>query len=102
MQSVRGRLFQLWEKVIKIENGESYISIWSGMKKRLSAGVGFLIKKCKEITIEDPDKADERILGLNIKLKGFKLRYVNAYSPTNWDGSDFKKDLFYQKLKKSL
>jgi len=29
------------------------------------------------------------------------LRYVNAYSPTNCDGTDLQKDTFYQKLKKA-
>ena len=38
---------------------------------------------------------------MNIVVHGFKIRLVNAYSPTNTDGSVGQKDEFYRKLRKA-
>ena len=46
------------------------------------AGVGVLIKKCPEICYGDPD-TDPRIMAINIKVRGFSIRFVNVYAPTN-------------------
>ena len=38
---------------------------------------------------------------MNIKIKGYDIRLINAYAPTNCDVSENTKDLFYNKLRKS-
>ena len=58
--------------------------VWQN--KRKFAGVGILIKQCQEITFEDPDIADPRMMAMNIKVKGFNIRLVNVYAPTNCNG----------------
>ena len=45
-----------------------------------------LIKKCKEITFEEPDIMDARLMAMNIRIRGFNIRIINAYSPTNCGG----------------
>jgi exonuclease III len=40
-------------------------------------------------------------MAMNIQVRGFKIRMVNVYSPTNCDGSENEKDTFYRMLKKS-
>ena len=69
-------------------------------KKRLG-GVGVLIKNCKEINFDDPDISETRMIAMNININGFKLRFINSYSPTDCDGSDSQKDAFYRSLKKA-
>ena len=60
---------------------------WSGPKKRRDAGVGILIRQCKEVSFDDSDSMDDRIMAMNIKVNGFNIRLVNAYAPTNCDDS---------------
>ena len=43
---------------------------------------------------------DPRMMAININDKGFRLRVVNAYAPTNCDVSESQKDIFYRTLKK--
>ena len=88
-------------KVVTLDTGESYAFLWCGRKKRRDAGVGVLIKLCKSITFEDPDFSDPRLMALNIEINGFKIRLVNCYAPTNCDGTDHQKDLFYRMLRKA-
>ena len=40
-------------------------------------------------------------MALNVKIKGYDIRLVNAYSPTNCDGSESAKDIFYRTVRKS-
>ena len=86
-------------KVITLDTGESYAFLWCGRKKRRDAGVGVLIKICSNITFEDPDFSNPRLMALNIEINGFKIRLVNCYAPTNCDGTDNQKDVFYRMLK---
>ena len=74
---------------------------WSGPKKRRDAGVGILIRQCKEVSFDDPDILDTRMMVLNAKIKGYAIRLVNAYAPTNCDGSEINKDTFYRMLRKA-
>ena len=87
--------------MINLDTGESYTFFWCGQKKRRDAGVGVLIKKDKGVTFDDPDFANPRIMAINIYIRGFKLRVVTAYAPTNCDVNDNKKDTFYRDLKKA-
>jgi exonuclease III len=89
------------KKVINLDSGESFTFYWSGPKKRRDGGVGVLIKQCKEISFDEPDILDPRIIAMNIKIKGYDIRLINAYAPTNCDVSENTKDLFYNKLRKS-
>ena len=87
--------------MITLDTGDSYVFIWSGQKKRRNAGVGVLIKQCKDIKYDDPDVLDARMIALNLEIKGFKIRLVNVYAHTNCDGNDSQKDAFYRSLKKA-
>lgn len=87
-------------KVISLDSGESYVFLWSGRKKRRDAGVGLIIKLCNDIAFDDPDIEDPRLMAINLTINGLKIRLVNAYAPTNCDGSEQQKDLFYRLVKK--
>ena len=89
------------KQVINLDTGESFLFFWSGPKKRRDAGVGVMIRQCKEVTFDDPDVLDTRVIALNIKIKGYAIRLVNAYGPTNCDSSETSKDNFYRLLRKS-
>ena len=67
-------------KVITLDTGDSYVFIWSGQKKRQNAGVGVLIKQCKDIKYDDPDVLDARMIALNLEIKGFNIRLINVYA----------------------
>ena len=99
LQEVRYR--NSGRKIINLDNGDKYTFIWSGPKKRRLGGVGVLIKNCKEINFDDPDISETRMIAMNININGFKLRFINSYSPTDCDGSDSQKDAFYRSLKKA-
>ena len=97
LQEVRHR--NTGNKIIRLDTGEQYVFIWCGQKRRRDAGVGILIKKCKEITFEEPDVMDARLMAMNIRIRGFNIRIINAYSPTNCGGSENQKDSFYRMIK---
>ena len=88
-------------KDINLDTGESYIFKWSGPKRRRDAGVAVLIKQCDEISFEDPDVMNPRLMAMNLKICGFNIRLVNAYAPTDSHGSESKKDEFYRLLRKA-
>jgi len=71
LQEVRHR--NTGRKLISLDTGEQYFFLWCGQKKRRDAGVGILIKKCKEISFNDPDILDPRLMAMNIEVKGFKI-----------------------------
>ena len=60
-----------------------------------------MIRQCKEVSFDDPDVMDARIIAINIKVKGYAIRLVNAYAPTNCDSPESSKDTFYRLLRKS-
>ena len=99
LQEVRHR--GTGSKIISLDTGEQYTFIWCGQKKRRDAGVGVLIKKCREITFDEPDIIDPRIMAVNMQIKGFSIRLINVYSPTNCSGSDNQKDVFYRTIRKA-
>ena len=59
-----------------------------------------VIRICEEVIAEEPNYMDPRMMAININVKGFRLRVVNAYAPTNCDVSESQKDIFYRTLKK--
>ena len=88
------------KKLVRLDTGENFEFHWCGNRKRRKAGVGFLIRVDPRITIKDPDTQDPRIMAINLNVYGFNIRVVNAYAPTNSDGSENQKDAFYKQLKK--
>ena len=55
-------------------------------------GLGYiLIKRCKGLTFDEPNYADSRIIALNAQIRGFHVRVVSAYAPTECDGSTNQK-----------
>ena len=99
LQEVRFR--NTGKKVISLNTGEMYDFLWCVQKRQRNYGVGILIKQCQDITFEDPDIADPRMMAMNIKVKGFKIRLVNVYAPTNCNGSDNQKYNFYRMARKA-
>ena len=89
------------KKLIRLDTGENFEFHWCGRRKRRDAGVGFLIRVDPNIVIKDPDIQDPRIMAINLKVYGFNIRLVTAYSPTNSDGSENQKDVFYKQLQKA-
>ena len=75
--------------------------IWCGQKKRRDAGVGMLIKKCREITFDELDIIEPRIMAMNMQIKDFSIRLTNVYSPTNCRGSDNQKYIIYRTIRKT-
>lgn len=89
------------KKLIRLDTGESFEFHWCGKRKRREAGVGILIRVDPKIVIKDPDIQDPRIMAINMKIYGFNIRVVTAYAPTNSDGSEHQKDVFYKQLRKA-
>ena len=94
------RYLNTGKKIIQLNTGEKYSFFWSGKKKRREAGVGMLIKTDRGITFEEPGYQDARIMAINMVVHGFKVRFVNCYSPTNVKESESAKNEFYRNLKK--
>ena len=90
------RYLDYGSKLIRLNNGDNFKFIWCGKKKRRELGIGD-----PRIIVDEPDVKDPRMLAVNITVYGFKIRLVNAYSPTE-NGSDTQKDAFYRLLEKSL
>ena len=84
-----------------MDTGEKYVFIWCGQKKRRDAGVGVLVRECADIIFDEPDITNPRLMAINMQIKGFKVRLVNVYAPTNCDGSTNEKDAFYGMVKKA-
>ena len=62
------------KQVINLDTGESFLFFWSGPKKRRDAGVGVMIRQCKEVTFDDPDVLDTRVIALNISFWWYYLQ----------------------------
>ena len=99
LQEVRYR--NSGRKIICLDSGEKFEFLWCGKKKRRDAGVGLIIKVDKEIIVNEPEISDPRLMAINLKIYGFNIRLINAYSPTNIDGSIQQKDDFYRNLRKA-
>ena len=94
------RYLDTGNKLIRLDNGENFKLYWCGKKKRRDLGVAVLIKDDPCIIVEEPDVNDPRIMALNITVYGFKIRLVNAYSPTE-EGNENQKNTFYRNLEKA-
>ena len=75
--------------------------MWCGKKKKQEAGVGFLIKIGHDIDYSEPDVCNPRVMAIDMKIYGFKIRVVNVYSQTNSDGIQNQKDEFYRLVRKA-
>ena len=71
--------------------GECYVFYWCGMKKIRDTDVKILIRQCKGITHNDPGTMNAWMMAMNMKIKSYVIRLVNAYAPTNCDSSESKK-----------
>ena len=89
------------KKLVRLDTGESFEFHWCGKRKRREAGVGFLIRVDPKISIKDPDIRGPRIMAIDLNVYGFNIRVVNAYAPTNSDGSENEKNTFYKQLRKA-
>ena len=98
LQEVRHR--GTGNKIIELNTGEKYHFYWCGQKKRRDCGVGILVKADPRIVLTEPDFNTPRVMAINLTVSGFKMRVIIAYSPTNVEDNDNKKDEFYKSLKK--
>ena len=53
------------------------------------------------IEISSPNVNDARVMGIDLKINGFNIRVVNAYAPTEANGTESQKQNFYSLLKKA-
>ena len=60
-----------------------------------------MIRICKDISFEEPDVLNLRMIAINVNINGFHLCLVNAYSPTECEGTINAKDDFYRSLRKT-
>jgi len=80
-----------------------YLYFWSGVEKskRAKAGVAIAIKKNLEKTITDWSPIDERIITVDLLIKGRSIKIFGIYAPT--DDSDMNtKDKFFDKLSEEI
>ena len=75
--------------------------ITSGNAINNTHGVGFLIRQDKDILIKEIKAESERILSIDVSLKGYDTKLICAYAPTAVD-DDVKIDEFYKILKGSI
>ena len=80
---------------------ENTYTLGAEWRKTRSRG-RILNKKDPNILISEADICTPRVMALHIIIQGFKLRVINAYSPTNIDGTQHQKDDFYKTLEKAL
>ena len=78
-----------------LSSGEEYEFIWYGKKRQRDTGVGLLIKVNSKTVVSYQEISDSRL------MDGFNIRLINAYSPTNVDGSPQQKDAFHRCLRKA-
>ena len=55
-----------------------------------------------DIEISSPDFTDPRVMAMDVKIYGFNVRIVNGYAPTEADGTDQQKLMFYSTLNKAI
>lgn len=82
---------------------DDYIYFWSGVEKtkRAKSGVIIAIKKKLETSITSWNPVNDRILTVDLKVKGRKVRILGIYAPT--DDSDMTtKDEFFDKLSEEI
>ncbi|CAH1975795.1 unnamed protein product [Acanthoscelides obtectus] len=82
---------------------DEYICFWSGVEKskRAKAGVAIAIKKVMEKFIMDWNPVDERIITVDMKIKGREIKIFGIYAPTD-DSDTNTKDKFFDKLSEEL
>ena len=71
------------------------------MKQRRKVGVGILIRADQNIAIKDPDIQTSQLMGFDLKVIGFNVRFVIVYAPTESGSSESSKDDFYRSLHKA-
>ena len=99
LQEVRYR--NSGSKLISLDSGEKFEFHWCGQKQRRDAGVGIMIRIHPNIKINSPEFLNHRVMAINLKMCGFNIRVVIAYSPTNCDGTEYQKEAFYRLLRKA-
>lgn len=100
LQEVRWR--DVGSKIIRLNTGEEFEFHWAGHQRKRQAGVGILIRIHKDIDISSPDFTNPRVMAIDLKLHGFNVRIVNCYAPTEADGTDQQKTIFYSSLNKAI
>ena len=73
---------------------------WSGFKYKKQAGVALIIKKDANITIDDAEYINSRIITASVTVYGYKLKFITCYSPTDCSNED-QKVVFYNNLAKT-
>ena len=60
-----------------------------------------LIRIGHYIDYSEPDVCNPRVMAIDMKIYGFKIRVLNVYYPTNSDVSQNQKDEFYRLVRKA-
>jgi len=74
----------------------NYIHLFNGVKKYESAkrGVSVLINKKWKGSIKNWESIDERILKLDMNIRGYKLTVIGIYAPNEDNGATVKDEFF--------
>ena len=93
-------------EVIEVGNDSfefHYAGYEDGSENSGQAGVGFLIRRCRYIEIgavECSTVMQARILAVSVKIKGYSVKVVTGYSPTDTPKYDSAKNIFWNELNK--
>jgi len=73
---------------------DEYIHLYSGVNKgsRAKAGVSLLIKKNLSKNIKDWKAINERIITVELLIKGYEIVIIGVYAPSNDDAVEAKDD----------
>ncbi|XP_039274981.1 uncharacterized protein LOC120349093 [Nilaparvata lugens] len=82
---------------------DGYIYFWSGVDKsaRAKAGVAMAVRKNMEKNITDWNPVDERIITVDMIIRGREVKIFGIYAPTD-DSDANTKDAFFDKLSEEL
>ena len=76
-----------------------YDFYWTGTKSKRIYGVGIAVRKCPEILIQSVIHSSCRIMAMDLSIRGFKIRIISVYAPTEDKPLSTKQSL-YRELRK--
>jgi exonuclease III len=91
-------------EIIEINDDFKYEFHWSGYAKKREAGVGILIRSCKDIVIEEVNYINPTLLTAAVIFYVYRLKVIVAYAPPNCENDvgtrEQQNNAFYADLHK--
>lgn len=75
---------------------------WSGFERKREQGVAIAVKRSKQIEIMQINQVNPRIMWVEVKIRGMKIRVYSVYVPTNCpaqSGNEAARSEFWRQLK---